>query len=187
MTRETEILKVLKPYAAAFPNVKMQPEAWPIYARALSLQLTPEEVNAAMLKLLNTVKWFPTIAEIIEAGQSVRETAQKSKLPDAGAAWEEIIKQARYNGLDRAWTFSCPEVQKALERFGKTEFLYLEESQTNTARAQFMRIYAEVIQSAKTERENNAVLDALPNARAKLAQGIIIQLAEAKKITGGAA
>ena len=65
--------------------------------------------------------------------------------------------------------------------------MYLEESQTNTARAQFMRIYNEILQSVKTERENNAVLDALPNARAKLAQGKIIQLAEAKKVAGGAA
>ena len=187
MTRETEILKVLKPYAAAFPNVKMQPEAWPIYARALSLQLAPEEVNAAMLKLLNTVKFFPTIAEIIEAANSIRETAEGSGLPDAGAAWEEVIRQGRRNGLDCPWSYSCPEVKTALERFGKSELMHLEESQTNTARAQFMRIYAEVIQSAKTEREDNAVLEALPNTRAKLAQGKIIQLADAKKIAGGAA
>ena len=181
MSREAEILKVLTPYASAFPNVKIKAEAWPIYARALSLQLTPDEVNAAMLKLLNTVKWFPTIAEIIEAGQSVRETAQESKLPDAGAAWEEIIKQARYNGLDRPWTYSCPEVKKAMGRFGKSELMHTEEKQIHTARAQFMKIYTEVLQSAKTERENNAVLDAIPNARAKLASGKIIQLAEAKR------
>lgn len=187
MSKETEILRVLTPYASAFPNVKISALAWPIYARALALQLTPDEVNAAMLKLLNTVKWFPTIAEIIEAGISIRETAHESKLPDAGAAWEEVIKQARYNGIDRPWAYSCPEVKKALERFGKSELMHVEESQTNTARAQFMRIYTEVLQSAKTERENNAVLDALPNARAKLAQSKIVQLAEAKKLAGGAA
>jgi len=181
VTRETEILKVLKPYAAAFPNVKMQPEAWPIYARALSLQMEPEEVNAAMLKLLNTVKFFPTIAEIIEARNSIRETAGGSGLPDAGAAWEEVIRQAKRNGLERPWTFSCPEVQKALERFGKVELMMVEEKQTNTARAQFMRIYTEVVQSQKTERENITVLNALPNARAKLAKGKIVELAEARR------
>lgn len=187
MSMEQEVLRVLKPYASAFPTMKVDAKAWPIYARALSLQLTPDEVNAAMLKLLNTVKWFPTIAEIIEAAKSIRETAEGSGLPSAGEAWEEIIRQARMNGLDRPWTYSCHEVKIALERFGKTELMYLEESQTNTARAQFMRIYTEVIQRQKTERENNAVLDALPNARAKLAQGKIIQLAEAKKVAGGAA
>jgi len=181
MSREADILKVLTPYASAFPNVKIKAEAWPIYARALSLQLAPEEVNAAMLKLLNTVKWFPTIAEIIEEAKSIRETAQESTLPDGGAAWEEVIKQARYNGLDRPWKFSCPEVKRALERFGKSELMHLEESQTNTARAQFLRIYAEVLQSAKTERENNVVLDAIPNARAKIARGKIVELAEARR------
>ena len=181
MKRETEILKVLKPYAAAFP-VKMQPEAWPIYARALSLQLTPEEVNAAMMKLLNTAKFFPTISEIMEAAQSIRETAESSGLPSAGEAWEEIIRQARMNGLDRPWTYSCPEVKIALEQFGKTELMYLEESQTNTARSQFMRIYADVIQRAKIEHNNNSVLDALPNTRSKLATRKIVDLAEAKRL-----
>ncbi len=182
MSREAEILKVLTPYASAFPNVKIKAEAWPIYARALAIQLSPDEVNAAMLKLLNTVKWFPTIAEIIEAGQSIRDTAHGSSLPDASEAWEEVIRQGRMNGLERPWTYSCPEVKRALERFGKSELMHIEESQTNTARAQFMRIYNEVLQSAKTERENNAVLDAIPNARAKIGNRKIIELAEAKAI-----
>lgn len=180
MKREAEILKVLKPYAAAFPNMKMQPEAWPIYASVLSV-LTPDEVNAAMRKLLHTIKFFPTVAEIFEAAQSIRQTVEGSGLPDAGEAWEEVIRQGRMNGLDRPWTFSCPEVQMALERFGKVELMMVEEKQTNTARAQFMRIYAEVVKSQKTERENNAVLDALPNARAKIARGKIVELAEVRR------
>jgi hypothetical protein len=174
MTREAEILKVLKPYAAAFPNMKMQPEAWPIYASVLSV-LTPDEVNAAMRKLLHTIKFFPTVAEIFEAAQSIRETAEASGLPTAGEAWQEVIRQARQNGLERPWTFSCPEVKKALDQFGKVELMMVEEKQTNTARAHFMRIYTDVIKRAKEERENKAVLNALPKVRGK-----IVQIAEAR-------
>lgn len=175
MKREAEILKVLKPYAAAFPNMKMQPEAWPIYASVLSV-LTPDEVNAAMRKLLHTIKFFPTVAEIFEAAQSIRETAEASGLPTAGEAWQEVIRQGRMNGLDRPWSYSCPEVKTALERFGKSELIHLEESQTNTARAQFMKIYADVIKRAKDERDSQAVLNALPKVRGK-----IVQLAEARR------
>lgn len=180
MTKEAEILKVLKPYAAAFPNVKMQAEAWPIYASVLST-LTPDEVNAAMRKLLHTVKFFPTVAEIFEAAQSIRQTVEGSGLPDAGEAWEEVIRQGRMNGLDRPWTYSCPEVKKALERFGKSELMHVEESQTNTARAQFMRIYTEIIKRSKEDRENEVVLAALPKTRNKLARGKVVELAEAKR------
>ncbi len=59
--------------------------------------------------------------------------------------------------------------------------MMVEEKQTNIARSQFMRIYTEVIQRQKTERENNAVLDALPNTRAKIARGKIVELAEARR------
>lgn len=188
MTRETEILKVLKPYAAVFPNVKMQPEAWPIYARALSLQLTPEEVNAAMLKLLNTVKFFPTIAEIIDAAKSIKITADGKAVPAAAEAWGEVMQQARKNGMDRKWKFSCQEVEYTLKMFGGKQMIcMMQESDMPTCRAQFMRMYNEICEKQKTERENQEVLDRLPQKQRQALSGKIIQLAEAKKIAEGAA
>ena len=53
--------------------------------------------------------------------------------------------------------------------------MMVEEKQTNTARAHFMRIYTDVIKRAKEERENKAVLNALPKVRGK-----IVQIAEAR-------
>lgn len=187
MTKEEAILRIIKPYSAVFPNsAKMQPEAWPIYAQALSV-LSLEEVSAAMLKLMDTCKFFPTIAEIKEAARSIKVTADGSAVPAAAEAWGEIMQQARRNGMDRKWEFSCPEIEYTLKMFGGKQMIcMMPESDAPTCRAQFMRMYNEICEKQKTERENNAVLDALPNARAKLAQGKIIELAEAKRIGGAA-
>ena len=184
MTKEEAILRIIKPYASVFPNsAKMQPEAWPIYARALSA-LSPEEISAAMLKLMRTSKFFPTIAEIFEAARSVRETADGSGLPTAAEAWEEVIAQARKNGLYRKWEYSCQEVEAALKAFGKEELCMTETAQVNTSRAQFMRMYKEICERKQEIRENNAVLDMLPKARKALqerAAAKVLEIAEARR------
>ena len=56
-----------------------------------------------------------------------------------------------------------------------------------TCRAQFMRMYNEICEKQKTERENREVLERLPQKQRQALSGKIIQLAEAKKIAGGAA
>lgn len=182
MTRETEILRVLMPYVAAFPNnEKIKDEAWPIYASVLS-SLTPEEVNAAMRKLLQTVKWFPTIAEIMEAARSIKITADGKTVPAASEAWGEVMQQARKNGMDRKWEFSCHEVEYTLKMFGGKQMIcMMQESDMPTCRAQFMRMYNEICEKQKTERENQEVLDRLPQKQRQALSGKIIQLVEAKR------
>lgn len=180
MSKETEIVKLLRQYLSAFPNAAMQDSAWAIYARALS-PLSLEEINAAMLKLLRTFKFWPSVAEIFEAAKSVRETAAGSGLPTAAEAWEEVMRLARAHGLYRKWEYSCPEVKAALQAFGKEELCLTETAQANTSRAQFMRMYAEICRRRQDERENEAVLSALPKARERLARGKIVQIAEARR------
>lgn len=182
MTREEAILKVIKPYVFVFPNSsKMQPEAWPIYARALSV-LTVEEVSAAMMKLMQTAKFFPTIAEILEAAHSIKITAEGNAVPAAAEAWGEIMKQARKNGMDRKWEFSCPEVEYTLKMYGgKSMICMMEERDMPTCRAQFMRMYNEIVERKRTERENQEVLDRLPQKQRQALSGKIIQLAEARR------
>ena len=174
MTREMEILRVLKPYAAVFPNVKMQPEAWPIYARALS-SLTAEEVNAAMMSILQTAKFFPTVGEIFEAAKSVREYADGTKAPTAAEAWAEVQHLAKSIHLSGPWEYSCPEVKRAAECFGRYELCTIEENAVSIARSQFMKIYNEIVQRKKEDQRDEATIAALP-------RGKIIELAEAKRV-----
>ena len=174
-------MKLLRQYLSAYPNASMADGAWAIYARALS-SLSIEEINAAMLKLLRNSKFFPSVAEIFEAAKSVREYAQQDALPTAAEAWAEAIDLVRKYGIYKEWEYSCPEVEHVIECFGRYELGMIEENAVNTARSQFMRMYNEIGNRAKEDRENEAVLEILPKTQAKLAKGKIIELAEAKSV-----
>ena len=187
MSKEAEIVKLLRQYLSAFPNATMQDSAWAIYARALSV-LSVEEINAAMLKLLTTCKFWPSVAEIIEAARSIKITAEGNAVPAAAEAWGEIMQLARKNGMDRKWEFSCHEVEYTLKMFGGKQMIcMMQESDMPTCRAQFMRMYNEICEKQKTERENQEVIDRLPQKQRQALSGKIIQIAEAKKIAWGAA
>jgi len=182
MTKEEAILRVIKPYASVFPNSsKMQAEAWPIYARALS-SLPVEAVSAAMAKLMQTAKFFPTIAEIFEAARSVSEYANGTALPTAAEAWEEVMRLVDKCHLYEEWTYSCPEVKRAAECMGKYELCMMLESEVGVYRGQFVKMYNEICKRRRDDAENEAVLTALPKVREALLAGKIAQIAEAKRL-----
>jgi len=180
MTKETEIVKLLRQYMTAFPSNTLADGAWAIYARALS-SLSLDEINAAMLKLLRTSKFFPSVAEIFDAAKSIREFAREDVLPTAAEAWQEAINLVRKYGIYKPWEYSCPEVEHAIKCFGREELCMIEQNAVNVARSQFMRMYQEICKRREEVRENTAVLAAIPSAKAKLAGGKIVQLAEAKR------
>ena len=181
MSKETEIVKLLRQYMAAYPNMNMADGAWAIYARALS-PLSIGEINAAMLKLLRNSKYFPTVAEIFEAARSVREYADGESALTPADAWKEVMELVKKHGVYKKWTYSTPEVQKAAECFGRYELCMLEESKVGIARGQFMKLYSQIVDRAASDRENQSVIDALPKAQKDmLGRGKIIELAEAKR------
>lgn len=179
MENEAEIIRLLQRYSLAYPNSTMDAATFAFYARALN-RFTVDDLEAAMMKLIQTCKFFPSIAEIAESAQSFIDYVENLR-PTAAEAWREAMRQARINFLHRPWEYSCEEVKATVEAFGKRELCMLEESAMNTARAQFMRMYNEIVERAKEEREIKEIRAVLDNDRAKLARGKIIELAEARR------
>lgn len=176
---EAQIVMTLTPYLVAFPQSRMTAEGLVVYAKALA-SLSVAEVNAAMLKLMRTARFWPTVAEIFEQAEAMRAFAAGSELPTADEAWGEAMRECHEKFTYGKWDFSCPEVEQAVKRFGKMELCLLEPEGMNTARAQFMRIYESVKNRAREKATNRAVLDALPERQAEmLASG----LAEKKALT----
>lgn len=172
MSRESDVVRVLKPYIAAFPQAKINDGTLLVYARALAY-LPPELIDAAMLKLLRTLKFFPSVAEIIEAAEGLVELAEGKALPTPAEAWGEAMREARAKFVYRPWELSCPEVEKAVQAFGKMDLCMLEEAAVNTARAQFMRMYQQIVERKEERRQNEAVLTALPeNVRALIGKTV---------------
>ena len=141
-----------------FPNSKADNETILFYITAMD-DLTFVEVKAALTKLCRTAKFFPTVAEIYEAAESVKQTAQGDGQKDAGQAWEEVMRLVKTCHMYKPWTYSTPEVEQAVKQFGKMELISLEESAMNTARAQFRNIYNGILARKKERNQNKAVLE----------------------------
>ena len=158
---EAGIIMVLTPYLVALPQSKIEKDSLKVYARALNC-LSLEQINAAMLKLMKTSKWFPTIAEIFEASENIETFITGNSKPTADMAWAEAMKLAHDKWIYGKWEYSCKEVELAVNYFGKMELCQIETDNINTARAQFMRIYESVLKRQRDIKTNGEVLNQLP-------------------------
>ena len=143
-----------------YPSSRANAETIAFYVMALD-DLSFVEIRAALSKLTKTAKFFPTVAEIYEAAESVKNTAQGTAELDAGQAWEEVMRLVKTCHMYKPWTYSTPEVEQAVKQFGKMELISLEESAMNTARAQFRNIYNGILARKKERDQNKAVLSKL--------------------------
>ena len=160
---EKEIVKALTPYMTVYPTCKLDAVGITIYARALA-NIPAPVIDAAMRKLLYTSKWFPTVAEIFEAVESLHEEVERRNgngNPTPAEAWAEVMRCAEIYHVSRPWKFSCEAVKKAAKQFGIYELCSLETEAVNTARAQFMRIYDGILKTAKVRKENERILSML--------------------------
>ena len=67
-------IKLLATCRKAFPQSKADGETLALYARALE-PLGYGAIEAAVMRCLRTARFFPTIAEIYDAAESVQRTA----------------------------------------------------------------------------------------------------------------
>jgi hypothetical protein len=162
--KQIETVKILEPYLMALPQSKINTGSLIVYAKAL-MPLSLAEIDAAMLKLMQNMKWFPTIAEIFEEAKDIRKFIGKQEIPEADDAWHEAMKLAHDKWLYGKWEYSCAEVKKAIENFGKRELCTIEAKDLNTARAQFTKMYNNIIQRSKNNAANKEVVKSLPTGR----------------------
>lgn len=153
MTRE-EFSILVKGMKATYTEPKFIPDkdAFDIWYGLLS-DLPYEVANAAVQQHMLTNKFAPTIAEIREQAANVVNGPQK----DAGQAWADVKKAvSKYGYYEPAKGLASldPVTRQAAERFGFRELCDMETDDNNTARAQFMRIYNEIV---NREREDSKI------------------------------
>lgn len=161
---QQQIVATLTPYFMALPQSKINAGSLVVYARALS-SLTIAEIDAAMLKLMRTVKFFPTVAEIFEQADNVKNFAIGTTEKSADEAWHEVMKEVHSAFIYREPKFSTPEIRQAALNMGWTSLCNLETDAINTARAQFMRIYESILKRKADKKINREVMNVLPIAR----------------------
>ena len=176
--------QLLNAYLKLFPESKADAETLALYIPVLD-ELTFEQVKAAMIRLMHTARFFPKPAEIFAAAESVSKHVNQDGLPDAGEAWDECMRwlqrNSPYDANRTPWKH--PEVERAAKRFGIMALYELEAEQANTARAQFMKIYNQIVTQKQDAAVNDKVMQKLgAHDVAALVQGV----ADAHKMIGGA-
>jgi hypothetical protein len=168
-----EIINLLGIAAANFPHIQtkeLKPTAV-LWEKALS-DITYDVAEKALLKVLSTSKFFPTIAEIREAATQLTQPQQL----DAMEAWGLVVNAIRRYGFyrEKEALDSLPEeIADLVKQFTWRE-LCLNEN-PDTIRAQFRMAW-----ETRTKRKKE--LDALPQEVRVMIEG----LTEKMKLLGGA-
>lgn len=167
-----EIINLLAIATANFPSMQerdMKPTAV-LWENALS-DITYDVAEKALLKVLSTSKFFPTIAEIREAAAQITQPRQM----DAIEAWGLIVDAIRKYGFyrEKEAMESLPEdVAQMAKRFTWRELCLSENP--DTLRAQFRMAW-----EAQSKRKKE--IQALPQEIREAIEG----LTEKMKMIGG--
>lgn len=148
--------KLLTLARKSFPSSKADAETITLYLAALD-DLTYAQIKAGVLKCMNTAKFFPTIAEIREAAESMVEYANHTGKPDAGEAWGEVMRFVTESSPydQRPFRWSCEEVHEAVKRLGTMTLFEMTNDGIPATRGQFMKIYDKLLAGQK----DKAVMD----------------------------
>lgn len=151
-------IDILTPLMCAYPSAKIEEANISVYAIALS-ELTEPELQAGVLKCMRTCKFFPSIAEIMDASQNMIETITGTKVKSPDEAWNEVQRQMHEAFIYKKPVFSTPEIEKAALSMGWIGLCETPTDQIGTARAQFLRLYDSVCNRKKEDRINDSVIN----------------------------
>ena len=144
-----EVSKLMTLAIANFPNMQekdMDPTL--VLWREMLSDMPFEVAKAALIKVLATAKFWPTIAEIREAALDV--TGQKGLTPaEAWALVEQADEKYGYYRADEAMKSLPPVVQQTVRAMGGFSSISSSEN-PGVTRGQFMKMYE---QFATREKE----------------------------------
>ena len=169
--------EILRPLLAAYPNARLTADSIFVYAVALS-ELHPRQLQAGVLRCMRTCKFFPSIAEIMEAAQDVTEQANGTKVAAPDEAWNEVQRQLQEAFIYKKPVFSTPEIERAALAMGWIGLCETPTNQIGTARAQFLRLYESVCSRQKSNQVNENVIRLVggENAMREITAGVVKSL-----------
>lgn len=158
-----EAAKLVKMAITVFPNMANMDDdkkynlvmGWCITLGDMSYSLA----GAALVKVLQTSKFWPTAAEIRDAAKSiVISQKQIQGSPDVDSAWIEVCKN-----LDpyKAPIWSHSLIQKAVQFMGYANLCH--STNITSDRIQFTRIYEQLLNREKENASNAALMNLLQN------------------------
>lgn len=163
MNEPETTLDVLEFLMNAYPNKAIGEETIQIYLRLLA-DIPADLLKAAALAHVTKSQFFPTVAELRDAGAALMERALG--LPNAYDAWNEVCRAITTHGHYRRPEFSHTLIQKSVDACGGWRALCMSENQV-ADRARFFQVY-ETYQGR--EKEDNRQLPEVSSMIAALSE-----------------
>jgi hypothetical protein len=126
---------LLAELAAYWPRTDLPPKTAELYRDHL-LDFDPEPAARAILTLVSTATWFPTVAEL---RQAIVAEADPNPIPDPDQAWREV-ETAKKNGIYGRPVWSHPAIADTVAAMGGIRELAVSTNQM-ADRAHFLRLY----------------------------------------------
>jgi len=164
----SQITSLVALAAANYPHLQdkdMKPTA-ALWKEILS-DIPFDVAKAAIIKVLSTARFFPTVAEIREACA----TLTNPQILTPAEAWGQVIKSLQNYGYYRpkeGMEALEPTVQKAVRAFGGFTELCLCEN-IDVARGQFLKMYDQL---AKREKETSVLPESVRQIMAGVAKAL---------------
>ena len=158
--KRNEIISLVTIAIASCPSAQEKDPEPIVNAWSLLLGDIPYEVaKAAVMKVCRSSRFFPSVAEIVDAAHEL--DPRTDKLPTAAEAWEEVKKLLSsvgpYVSERRPLKFSCLTVERATRAIGWQQLCGSENPEAD--RAHFMRIYESMRAKHKETSELNKALE----------------------------
>lgn len=155
MTR-AEVIALVALATGAHPAAQGKDPKPVVEAWSLMLADIPFVVaKAAVIKVCRESKFFPSVADIVEAAQEL--DPEKEKLPTAAEAWEEVVQLIIDYGPYCAPAYSCDLVRRAAQAIGWLQLCTGDNAEAD--RAHFLKIYESMRSRHKDQRENKKALE----------------------------
>lgn len=149
------IIKIMSPLLCGYPTFKMDESMVQVYTVALS-DLTEDQLSAAVMRCLRTCKFFPAIAEIREAAESLTDHVNGTGAKSPDEAWREVQQQMHDAFVYKPPVFSTPEIEQAALAMGWEALCTTDNPEAS--RAHFLKMYASVCARTKNTKVNTEVL-----------------------------
>lgn len=160
--KDEDTLKAIKPLFDAYSQ-QFTVEKLEFYKKQLS-DIPPYILMAAIQKVIDTLQFLPTIAEIRKAAHTMADYANHHAKPDWSVAWQKLEDEVRRIGSYGHPDFVDPYLITVIARIGWANICRTSDNAWLTLRAQFRDDYnALVAKAIERQQCQNAINKIIQN------------------------
>lgn len=141
----------LQPLQKAYPKA-LDDDQLDLYIQALA-DIPPTILGIAVIKVIRTNTFFPSIAELRQAAKVVKNVLSDEEPPEWSLAFLELQEQIKRCGHSGHPCFTDPSLKETVKRMGWLNLCMVPMSSMEALRAQFKQIYMAVTQQCRERQE----------------------------------